>query len=457
MSADSSGEQGPEEAGGKEARPRIAWSDGPNSYAFVQGRLLVRGEPAATYIDSIEGRDHPRRTLSGRDEAPDAAWTVVDDVADVVATAELGRADGVAVAPDHVFFAHDCDECCGAPHPSLTFDSLAADPYRANPYRANPYRANPYRANPYRANPYRANPYRANPQTSSALPASDRDFPPCELAGPGAHPRITVLDTGVADGAQLSPLLSAAGARVSGDSDEPDGILVTTSGTAWGRDGWLDPVAGHGTFIAGIIEQLAPGCSIRVVSVISGLGDGVESEIVTAILAEAALPEGDRPDILSMSFGGPGLAGAPALRSAVAKAQQSGIVVVASAGNEGTSDPQYPAAYDGVVGVGAVGPDGPTPWTNYGSWVNACAPGADLVSSFFADFDGPDPRVNTEDPDRFGGWARWSGTSFATPVVVAALAREMVLGSCNAHDAVQHVVYSPAALRIRCLGTVVTA
>ena len=102
---------------------------------------------------------------------------------------------------------------------------------------------------------------------------------------------------------------------------------------------------------------------------------------------------------------------------------------MASAGNDGTSQPQYPAAFDGVIAVGAVGPDGPTPWTNYGDWVDACAPGADLNSSFFAKFDGPEPRVNTVDPDRFEGWATWSGTSFAAPVVVAAIAREMVLGN----------------------------
>ncbi len=439
------------------ARPPIAWSDGPVPYAYVQGRALVRGEDAARHVDAIEGRDHERIRLGGREDVPEAEWLIVEPVEDVIPVVELARADGVAAQPDHVFFAHGCDECCGAPHPSLTFDSVLADPYRANPYRANPYRANPYRANPYRANPYRANPYRANPQTSSAIPVTNRLFPPRDLTGPGAHPRITVLDTGLADGVQLPALLAAAGTRMSGDPDEPDSILVTASGTAWATDGWLDPVAGHGTFITGIVEQLAPGCMVRVEHVISGLGDGIESEIVPKILAEAALPPGDRPDILSLSFGGAALAGAPALRSAIAKAQQVGIVVVASAGNDGTSEPQYPAAYDGVVSVGALGEDGPTPWTNYGSWVNACAPGADLVSAFFAKFNGPEPRVNTWDPDDFHGWAAWSGTSFATPVVVAALAREMVLGSCGAAEAVKRVVYAPGELRIRCLGTVVTA
>ena len=42
-------------------------------------------------------------------------------------------------------------------------------------------------------------------------------------------------------------------------------------------------------------------------------------------------------------------------------------------------------------------------------------------------------------------------------IVVAAIAREMVLGTCDAKAAAKRVVYAPDALRIRCLGTVVNA
>ena len=448
-------------ARGKESRkrPPIAWSDGAVPFAYVRGRALCRGEEAAEHLDRVAGREHPRREIGGREDAPEAGWWVLEDIEDALAAVTLTRADGFEAQPDHVFFAHDCDECCGGPHPSLTFDALLADPYRANPYKANPYRANPYRANPYRANPYRANPYRANLQTSSAIPAPERAFPPCDLAGPGTHPRIAVLDTGLAEGAQTPDLVGNpnASSRISGDADYPDSNLVDAAGVTWAKDNWLDPVAGHGTFIAGIVEQLAPGCTIAVHKVISGLGDAIESEVIQKLLDLAALTDSERPEILSLSFGGSALAQAPALKSAIAKAQLAGITVVASAGNNGAAEAQYPAAYDGVIAVGAVGPDGPTPWTNYGSWVDACAPGADVVSSFFAKFDGPEPRINTADPDRFEGWAIWSGTSFAAPVVVAALAREMVLGGCSAKEAAKRVVYSPGALRIRCLGTVVAA
>jgi hypothetical protein len=427
-------------------------------FAYVPGRALARGDDAARHLDLVAGHEHERRSIGGREEAPGAEWIVLEGVEDSLAAITLSRADGFDVQPDHVFFAHDCDDCCGGPHPFWTFDAIQADPYRANPYRANPYKANPYRANPYRSNPYRSNPYRSNLQTSSAVPAAHREFPPRDLAGPGAHPRIAVLDTGLARGAQRPALLSNASGPIGGDPDYPDNNLVDAAGVTWAKDNWLDPVAGHGTFIAGIVEQLAPGCAIQVTHVINGLGNAVESDVVQAILELAALPDRDRPDILSLSFGGTALEQAPAaLESAIARAQLSGIVVVASAGNDGTAEPQYPAAYDGVIAVGAVGPDGPTPWTNYGEWVDACAPGADLVSSFFADFDGPEPRINTVDPDKFAGWATWSGTSFATPVVVAALAREMVLGKCGAKDAADRVVYARGALRIRCLGAVVTA
>ena len=440
-------------------RPPIAWSDGAVPVAYVSDRALARGEDAAEHFEAIAGPARERRSIGPRDDAPGAQWIMLDGVEDALPAIRLARADGVDVQPDHVLFAHGCDECCGGPHPFWTFDAIRADPYKANPYKANPYKANPYKANPYKANPYKANPYKANLQTSSAVPAADRAFPPRDLVGPGAHPRIAVLDTGLAAGNQLPDLLGNANAanRIAGDPDYPDSKLADAAGVTWAQDNWLDPVAGHGTFIAGLLEQLAPGCTIGVTHVVSGLGDAIESDVVREVLELAALGDGARPDILSLSFGGTALAQAPALQSAIRRAQLSGIVVVASAGNSGTAEPQYPAAYDGVIAVGAVDCDGPTPWTNYGEWVDACAPGADLVSSFFAKFDGREPRINTVDPDKFAGWATWSGTSFAAPVAVAALAREMVLGSCSAKEAADRVVYAPGALRIRCLGTVVTA
>ena len=58
-------------------------------------------------------------------------------------------------------------------------------------------------------------------------------------------------------------------------------------------------------------------------------------------------------------------------------ASAKGLIIVASAGNEPTGNPVYPAAYSSVIGVGALGPHGKKNWvnSNYGSFVAFYAPG----------------------------------------------------------------------------------
>jgi subtilisin family serine protease len=213
-------------------------------------------------------------------------------------------------------------------------------------------------------------------------------------------------------------------------------------------------VSGHGTFIAGIIQRVAPQCHVRVRRVIRPEGDGSEQMIVAAI-DEIALKNAP-PHFLNLSFGGYVWENAPLLTDAVLRAQRRGVVVVASAGNDGTCRESYPAAIPGVVSVGAIGPEGPAPFSNYGEWVRACAPGVDVVSAFFADFNGYQTAANGRpDPDHFQSWAIWSGTSFAAPAVVGALAREMLRTGCDQHDAVANIIDAVGLGRIPGLGTVV--
>ena len=63
-------------------------------------------------------------------------------------------------------------------------------------------------------------------------------------------------------------------------------------------------------------------------------------------------------------------------------------------------------------------------FTNFGGWVDACAPAIDVVSTFFMDFTENIDGVETR---RYEGWASWSGTSFSAPKVAAAIAQEMYL------------------------------
>ena len=144
------------------------------------------------------------------------------------------------------------------------------------------------------------------------------------------------------------------------------------------------------------------------------------------------------------------------LAAAVRRATRLGTVIVASAGNESTCRRTYPAALPGVVGVGAIGPDGPAVFTNYGPWVRACAPGVDIVSWFFTEFPGPLPApAGGVDPDDFRGWAEWSGTSFSAPMVTAALARYMATFDVGPAEAVRNVIDGPGLMQIPDLGTVV--
>ena len=144
-----------------------------------------------------------------------------------------------------------------------------------------------------------------------------------------------------------------------------------------------------------------------------------------------------------------------ALADAIADLDGAGTVVVASAGNDATCAPQYPAVLPEVVAVGALDANrNPAPFTNYGPWVRACTLGVDVVSSFFDGFNGDGPVVDGADADDFRGWARWSGTSFAAPRVVAALARR-VTPNRTPHDVVRALIEDEQRERLPMLGTIV--
>ena len=93
--------------------------------------------------------------------------------------------------------------------------------------------------------------------------------------------------------------------------------------------------------------------------------------------------------------------------------------------------------------MGALTADGTerAPFSNHGSWVDAWAPGQDVLSSFVT-FDGPeDERPGADiDPDCFTGFATWSGTSFAAPQVAAAVAARAQQEKSSPRDVAQAVL-----------------
>lgn len=230
-------------------------------------------------------------------------------------------------------------------------------------------------------------------------------------------------------------------------------------------DGGIDPYSGHGTFICGLIHQACPDADILAWRVVNSAGPIRESALIQALRDVLALVEDNRADpkkghpidILSLSLGyyhetPDDLLVDPTVWEIMRRFGAAGTLVVCSAGNDATARPMYPAAFapwlDGngsikpdpaalpVVSVGALNPNGSTDalFSNAGPWVRVYEHGASVLSTLPPDFQGGLlPTARTEayqrvresiDPDSYeGGFAVWSGTSFAAPLFAGRIAQ----------------------------------
>jgi subtilisin family serine protease len=174
--------------------------------------------------------------------------------------------------------------------------------------------------------------------------------------------KIAVLDTGVqADHPDLNGRVLAGFDFVNNDAnpadDEGHGTEVSGAAAA---------ITNNSTGVAGA----AWNASILPVKVLDSIGSGTDANIASGI----AWAVNHGANIINLSLGGPG--DDPVLKSAVLNAITAGVVVVAAAGNNGANTPFYPAAYDGVIAVGATTATGDMAWfSNHGPWVDLAAPG----------------------------------------------------------------------------------
>jgi len=232
----------------------------------------------------------------------------------------------------------------------------------------------------------------------------------------------------------------------------------------------LNSHIGHGTFIAGIIRQVAADAQVRAIRVMYSDGIVSESSLVLALnyliarlryaqecaAAGAKVDPADLVDVVNLSLGGffetplEEAQDSPLL-DAVNALTDLGVVVVAAAGNEATTRRFYPAALAGrppradsvqVVSVSALNPNGTkAAFADDGDWVNCWATGVAMVSTMptwlrgdrtpdlrtGAAGSGPGTGRETLDIDDYSdGVGIWSGTSFATPLVAATIAADML-------------------------------
>jgi subtilisin family serine protease len=207
-------------------------------------------------------------------------------------------------------------------------------------------------------------------------------------------------------------------------------------------DGMLDGIAGHGTFVAGLVAHTCRQARITVVGQrheFVSLGDiaspAVQAKLFTTefSLAHSMLAHCDA-DVIQCGFAFPTLSNYPSIpfSSVLAflagpGAPRDGVAVVCPAGNESSSAPYWPAAHPDAIGVAALDiMSRARAWfSNWGGWVDCCTRGQYVLSTYIHWY-GPVQGEPPTDLEDFRGWARWDGTSFASPVVAGRIAAELL-------------------------------
>ena len=305
-------------------------------------------------------------------------------------------------------------------------------------------------------------------------------------------PVVVMPDTGIGDHPwfpdEAEVGVNAAGSlgvRIVGDPVADRGSGVTSRLT-----GEFDRLAGHGTFIAGLVRQTAPSARMQSHAIMTSDGLAAEDdvlELLQDLLDEQvkALAGNDAEniiDVLTLSFGcyhedladedsEPSGLNASNFAAILRDLGKVGIIVVAGAGNDATTRPFLPAAFAGdtatgsgalpLVSVGSLNPNQAkvSLFSNSGTWVTTYRHGAAVISTLprrqnassqasatVAGIDTlpedvqelvargevprPQDRATIDLDDYTSGFGVWSGTSFAAPILAGQLAQALgALGS----------------------------
>ncbi len=217
----------------------------------------------------------------------------------------------------------------------------------------------------------------------------------------------------------------------------------------------IPPYTGHGTFVAGVLRTMAPATDVIVTNVFSVAGSALESDFVARL--ESAFRLGvdifqvdvacaTRNDIPLLAFG----------QWLKRLSNSKGAICLAPAGNSARRRPAWPAAFPGVISVGALGGDwrGRASFSNFGPWVDVYAPGRDIVNAYATGTYTCHVSPYTNQVRKFYGMAKWSGTSFSTPIVSGLIAARMSRTGENARQAAEGLLAEARAQAIPGVGPI---
>lgn len=279
-----------------------------------------------------------------------------------------------------------------------------------------------------------------------AINVTDFGFNNRQLAYDGTGVYVAVLDSGLLDSwrqyfpqgriaEEYAKSYSGGGGEVGKTSEQPNK--------------WEHDQNSHGTHVTSTIlgysfsgtpiNGVAPMATVIPVKVLNQNGLGWSSVIARGITYVADLKAGplaDSPVVINMSLGGPGLDAAE--KAAIDYAISKGVIVVASAGNEGTAGMSYPGAYAPVISVAASGWTGE--WKPVGNvswwWNRNVADPTNPADFYIADFSSRQLAGQDLDVAAPGSWVVGpyqvnsgqtsyyflGGTSMATPHVAGIVA-----------------------------------
>ncbi|MBV1882451.1 MAG: S8 family peptidase [Pseudomonadales bacterium] len=244
---------------------------------------------------------------------------------------------------------------------------------------------------------------------------------------------VAVIDTGVflahedLQGQLISgydfistPSMSNDGDGIDANPDDPG------DSTENGKSSW------HGTHVAGTVASrtdnnlglagVSWGAKIMPLRVL-GVEGGTSNDIIQSVRYAAGLSNDSgtipakRADIINLSLGGGSFL--QSAQEAYTAARNEGVIIIAAAGNENTSQLSYPASYEGVVSVSATDYNNErAPYSNFGTAIDVAAPGGDTSADLNQDrySDGVwSCLVDDSSGTRQSAYVAYQGTSMAAP------------------------------------------